>query len=180
MSSEIFSKSSCIRTTSLLSIAISVPLPTATPMSAVTRLTLSFIPSPHIITKPFSFNSLIFSAFSFGSTFAITCLMPIWFAIALAVFSLSPVSITTLVLCSCNFSTTSAAESFIMSFTPNKAINLNLFSSWMLSATNRILFPSFSNSSSSFIAALIFTLFSFINLLLPIKYLLLLYSALTP
>ena len=148
--------------------AISVPLPTETPISAFTKLMLSLMPSPHIMTNPFSFSFVISSAFCFGTTPAMTFSIPIVSPIAFAVFSLSPVSITGDMFCCFNLSITSFAFSFIISFTPIKAIKVCSF------ATNKILFPSFSNISSSlisfsFIVLSILTLFSNISFLFPIR-----------
>jgi len=153
---------SFISTTSAESIAISVPLDIDTPISAVTKLTLSFIPSPHIMTKPFCFSFLISSAFCFGNTFAITFSIPNCLAIAFAVFSLSPVSIITSIFLFLSFSTIFLLSSFIVSFTP---INAIIFWSF---ATYNMLFPSVTNSvsSSSFSICI---LFSFISFLFPIK-----------
>ena len=60
-----------------------------------------------------------------------------------AVFSLSPVSITTSIFCFLSFSITSTTLSFKTSFTPIRATILSFF------ATNSMLFPSFIKSSSS-------------------------------
>ena len=162
--SLIFEISSLIITTSLLSIAISVPVETETPISAVTKLTLSLIPSPHIITIPFSFNSFILFDFSSGVTFAITSSMPSSPAIIFAVSSLSPVIITTLIFLFFKSDITSFALSLMTSFTPIKAIKFSFLE------TNNILLPLFVNSSSSFSFSS-FMLLEVINFLLPIKYL---------
>ena len=91
LSSFIFSRSSFIITTCAESIAIYVPEDIETPISDVTKLTLSFIPSPHIITNLFSsFNFFIMLAFSEGTTLEITFVIPISFAIFSAVSLLSP------------------------------------------------------------------------------------------
>ena len=99
--------------------------------------------------------------------------MPISSAITFAVFSLSPVSITTFIFFSFNFFTTSFAFSLTTSFTPINAINDFSF------ATNNKLFPLL---LSSFSLSSFFKLipFSFINFLFPIKYVLPFIIAVTP
>ena len=82
-------------TTSALSTATSVPAPIAIPTSALTRAGASFMPSPTItVFLPDSFKSRIFFSFRSGRTPATTSSTPTSFATALAVISLSPVSIT--------------------------------------------------------------------------------------
>ena len=85
-----------IRTISAASMAMSVPAPIAIPMSALVRAGASLIPSPTIATLPLSLSFLITASFPSGRTPAITSSTPACLPIALAVLSLSPVSITTL------------------------------------------------------------------------------------
>ncbi|OLS14112.1 MAG: hypothetical protein RBG13Loki_2290 [Promethearchaeota archaeon CR_4] len=90
-------KSLRTRTISPVSIATSVPDPTAIPTLAWARAGASLMPSPTIATmSPRLWISLIFAAFSVGSTSAMTSGIPASRAIASAVFRLSPVSIMTL------------------------------------------------------------------------------------
>ena len=133
-----------------------------TPISDVTKLTLSFIPSPHIINIPFSFNFFMCSAFCFGVTSAITLSIPHSLATLLATFSLSPVSITTFIfLCFKRF-ITKLTFSFRVSFTPIKETKLPL------TLAKIKLFPFCTKYSSSELF-LIFTTFCSINFLLPIN-----------
>ena len=83
------------RTQSALSIATSVPLPMATPTSALLRATASFIPSPTIIVLASFFSFFTLSAFPSGRTLASTSSIPAFLAMASATLLLSPVSITT-------------------------------------------------------------------------------------
>ena len=75
--------------------ATSVPLPIATPTSALFNATASFIPSPTMIVLASFFSFFTLSAFPSGRTFASTSSIPAFFAMASATFSLSPVSMTT-------------------------------------------------------------------------------------
>ena len=105
-----------ISTISADSIAISCPAPIAIPTSAVVRAGASFIPSPIMATfLPCSCNSLIIVALSSGISCDLTCEMPSFFCIALAVFSLSPVSITVSMPAFLKPSIASALVSFILS-----------------------------------------------------------------
>ncbi len=107
-----------ISTISALSIATSVPAPTAMPTSAEASAGASLIPSPAIATLcPFAFNKDIFSSFCAGSTFAITSSIPVSILIALAVISLSPVSIITFIPIFLNSATASLLVSFTTSAT---------------------------------------------------------------
>ena len=84
-----------ISTTSAASMATSAPAPMAIPISALVSAGASLMPSPTIITFPFFCNSRITLSFPPGSTPAITSSTPAFNPTALAVRSLSPVSITT-------------------------------------------------------------------------------------
>ena len=84
-----------IRTISAASIATSVPAPMAIPVSALVNAGASLIPSPTIATLPCDFRLRITLSFPSGNTPAITSSTPACAPIARAVFSLSPVSITT-------------------------------------------------------------------------------------
>ena len=84
-----------ISTTSAASIATSAPAPMAMPISALVSAGASLTPSPTMMTFPFFFSSRITLSLPSGSTPAITSSTPAFAPIALAVRSLSPVSITT-------------------------------------------------------------------------------------
>ena len=84
-----------ISTTSAASIATSVPAPIAIPISAVVKAGASLIPSPTIITLPYFLSLRISFSFPSGRTPATTSSTPAIFPMALALFSLSPVIITT-------------------------------------------------------------------------------------
>ncbi len=89
-------KSPRINVTSAASMAISVPVPIATPTSAWTKAGASLIPSPTIpTTRPFPWSFLTTPAFSAGKTWAKTFFsgIPTSRATALAVNLLSPVTI---------------------------------------------------------------------------------------
>ena len=75
--------------------AMSVPAPMAIPISALVSAGASLIPSPTMATFPCSFKERITLSFPSGRTPAITSSTPAWAPMALAVCSLSPVSITT-------------------------------------------------------------------------------------
>ncbi|MNI52498.1 hypothetical protein D3C73_1072880 [compost metagenome] len=78
--------------------ATSVPEPIAIPISALAKAGASFIPSPTIATFKPLFCSLSTSCALFsGKTSAITVSIPTCFAIASAVFLLSPVNIATFI-----------------------------------------------------------------------------------
>ena len=78
------------------SMATSVPVPIATPTSACARAGASLTPSPTIATGlPVACRRRIWACFSSGRTSDRTRSMPSWRAMARAVASLSPVSITT-------------------------------------------------------------------------------------
>ncbi|MNY42825.1 hypothetical protein D3C86_1777500 [compost metagenome] len=79
-----------------LSMATSVPVPIAIPILAWANAGASFIPSPAIATiLPSACNFLISLSLSSGKHPALYDAKPNSSATALAVFSLSPVSITT-------------------------------------------------------------------------------------
>ncbi len=105
------------RTTSAASIAISAPAPIAIPTSASVSAGASLIPSPAIAVFPFDFKVAIVFAFPSGRTPAITFSMPAFFAIACAVFSLSPVIITGVTDIAFSCETACALSSFILSAT---------------------------------------------------------------
>ena len=106
-----------IRTTSAASMAISVPAPMAIPISALVRAGASLMPSPTIATFPFFFRERITLSFPSGSTPAMTSSTPAWAPIALAVRSLSPVSMTTWIPMFCSSLIASGLSSFITSAT---------------------------------------------------------------
>jgi hypothetical protein len=102
-----------------VSFATSVPEPIAIPRSDLANAGASLIPSPTIATDPF-FSSFDFSpditcSFSCGNTCAMTLSIPSLDATALAVISLSPVSITTSISIDLSESTACLALSFIVS-----------------------------------------------------------------
>ena len=82
-------------TMSAESMATSVPAPMAMPVSALVRAGASLMPSPTMATFPLSFSLRISASFPSGRTPAITRSTPACFPMALAVRSLSPVSMTT-------------------------------------------------------------------------------------
>ena len=111
-------KSLLIKTISADSIATSVPLPMAIPISAWAKAGASFIPSPTMATNLFSSWSFLTSLdLSCGKTSAKTLSIPTWEAIALAVFSLSPVIIATSIPISWSFLIALALFSFTISAT---------------------------------------------------------------
>ena len=81
---------------SAASTAISVPVDTDTPISALVSAGASFIPSPTIITLPCFWSFLITVSLPSGRTPAMTSSTPAVLPIAFAVRSLSPVSMITL------------------------------------------------------------------------------------
>ena len=91
-----------INTISAASIATSVPAPMAIPMSALVSAGASLMPSPTIATFPPDLSCLITSSLPSGKTPAITSSVPTCLLIALAVLSLSPVTITTFMSMFCN------------------------------------------------------------------------------
>ena len=89
-------RSPFIKTISADSIATSIPVPIPMPTSALARAGASFIPSPTMATiSPSSCNFATSLSLRSGNTPAIILVIPACFAIAAAVASLSPVSITT-------------------------------------------------------------------------------------
>ena len=112
-------------TTSAASIATSVPAPIAIPKSALVRAGASLMPSPTIATLPYFFSSFTFFSLPSGRTPATTSSMSAFFATAFAVFSLSPVSITTRTPIFLSSLTACLLSSFIMSATA--IIPRNLF-----------------------------------------------------
>ena len=115
----------------------------ARPISADVSAGASFIPSPTIITLPRDFNLSTSAAFPSGSTPATTSSTPACAPIALAVFSLSPVSMTTCMPISLSRLMASGLSVFITSAT---AIIPSTLSS---SAKNSAVFP-FEEKSSAF------------------------------
>ena len=112
-----------ISTTSAASIAISVPAPIAIPISARAKAGASFIPSPTIAVFESSDSFLTTASLPSGSTPAMTSSIPACFAIALAVRSLSPVSMTTLRPIPLSSATASWLSGFIVSATAIRPIN---------------------------------------------------------
>ena len=106
-----------INTTSAASIATSVPAPIAIPVSAPVSAGASLIPSPTIATLPCSFSLRIALALPSGKTPAITSSTPACAPMARAVFSLSPVIITTRIPILRSAATASAESSLIVSAT---------------------------------------------------------------
>ena len=101
-----------------LSIATSVPVPIAMPTSAAASAGASLMPSPAMATiRPCSRNSRTRSFLRCGSTPASTSSMPNLLATALAVRSLSPVSMMTLIPSSCRCLIASGVDSLIGSET---------------------------------------------------------------
>ena len=91
----IASRSEFIKTTSAASMAASAPLPMAAPTSAPASTGASLIPSPTNIALPFCSRICLRAAsLSSGSSLAYTVSMPVFSATALALASVSPVSIT--------------------------------------------------------------------------------------
>ena len=113
-----------IKTTSAASMAISAPAPIAIPTSAEVRAGASFMPSPTITTLPCFLRFLITLSLPSGRTPAMTSLMPALFAIAFAVFSLSPVSITVRMPISLSSAQAASLSSFITSQTAIKPKSL--------------------------------------------------------
>ena len=93
--------------------ATSVPAPMAIPVSARVSAGASLIPSPTMATLPHFCSSRITDSFPSGRTPAITLSTPAWLPMALAVLSLSPVSMTTSMPIFC-ISLTAWAESSLM------------------------------------------------------------------
>ena len=106
-----------ISTTSAASMAISVPAPMAMPISARVSAGASLIPSPTIATLPLRFKERITLSFPSGSTPAITSSTPACRPTALAVRSLSPVSITTWIPMFCSSFTARGLSSLMVSAT---------------------------------------------------------------
>src|SRR6266542_1794355 len=108
-----------IRVMSAASMATSVPVPMASPMSAWARAGASLMPSPTMPTRrPSPCSRRISSALRSGSTSARTRRMPTWRATAAAVRALSPVIITTLRPSRRNAATAAAESSLTVSATP--------------------------------------------------------------
>ena len=104
-------------TMSAASMAMSVPAPMAIPMSAEVRAGASLMPSPTMATLPFFFRRLMTASLPSGSTPAMTSSTPASAPMALAVRSLSPVSITTWMPMFCNSFTARGLSSLITSAT---------------------------------------------------------------
>ena len=116
----------------------------AIPISACVRAGASLIPSPTMATLPFSFNFRITASFPSGRTPAITSSTPASWPIAFAVFSLSPVSITTRSPIFCIWLTASALSSFIVSATaiiPSSVSSLAKYNGVFPSSANRFACP---------------------------------------
>ena len=122
--------------------AISVPAPIAIPISALVSAGASLIPSPTIATLPFFLKLRITLSLPSGKTSAITSFTPACAPIAFAVFSLSPVSITTCIPIFCNFLTACSLSSLIISATAITPSNC------LSNAKNNGVFPSFASSSA--------------------------------
>ena len=99
------------------------------------------IPSPTMATLPCFFSFLMTASLPSGSTPAMTSSTPACFPMALAVCSLSPVSITTLIPIFLSCLTASGLSSFIVSATAMIPQSLSS------AAKNRGVFPSFENST---------------------------------
>ena len=84
-----------ISTTSAASIATSAPAPMAMPTSAVVSAGASLMPSPTMAVLPSRHSRSITAALPSGRTPAMTSSTPAFLPMAAAVFSLSPVSMTT-------------------------------------------------------------------------------------
>ncbi|CDC69687.1 uncharacterized protein BN580_00588 [Candidatus Colimorpha enterica] len=97
--------------------AMSVPAPIAIPVSALVSAGASFIPSPTIAVLPSRQSFATSFSFPSGRTPAITSVIPTCFATAFAVFSLSPVSMTTRMPISRSCLTASGLSSLITSAT---------------------------------------------------------------
>ncbi len=150
-----------INTTSAASIAISVPAPIAIPISALVKAGASLIPSPTITTFPCFFRERMARSFPSGSTPAITSSTPARFAIAFAVRSLSPVSITTRIPICFNSSTAILLSSFKTSATA--MIPRNCPSC----AKNSGVFPSPASCMASFLLSLGTSIYCSINEAFP-------------
>ena len=132
-------KESLIKMMSLDSMATSLPPPIAIPISALMRAGASLTPSPTIATKPLcrclAFVSSTIFFFSSGFTSAMIFSMPTSFAIARALFSLSPVSMMTSIPRFLNSAIACFASSLISSLIAIKAKIILFF------AKNRTVLP---------------------------------------
>ena len=100
------------------------------------------IPSPTIATFPFFFNARMVLSFPSGKTPAMTSSTPACFPIALAVRSLSPVSMTTWIPMFCNSRIACGLSSLITSATATTPANFPSF------VKNNGVFPSSANASA--------------------------------
>ena len=155
-------KSLLIKTISADSIATSVPLPIAIPISAWAKAGASFIPSPTMATNlPSSWSFLTSLDLSCGKTSAKTLSIPTWDAIAWAVFLLSPVIMATSIPISWSFLIAFALFSFSISATaiiPAILLFIAIYIGVLPSQA------SLSDSMSKFSISI---LLSFINFILP-------------
>ena len=153
---------------------MSVPEPIAIPISALVSAGASFIPSPTIRTLPCFLSSATTFSLPSGITPAITSSTPASFPTALAVLSLSPVSITTLMPIFCNSLTACGLSSLITSAT---AIIPNSLSPFI---KNRGVLPSSESLSALLNISFEIPIIEEIYFLLPPIILLPLYSADNP
>ena len=124
--------------------ATSVPAPMAIPISALVNAGASLIPSPTIATLPYCCNFRITLSLPSGSTPAITSSTPACAPMALAVLSLSPVSITTRMPIFRSSLTACLLSSFMVSATAIIPANLPF------SEKNIGVFPCSANASDCF------------------------------
>ena len=150
-----------IRTTSAASIAMSVPAPIAIPISARVRAGASLIPSPTMATLPCSLRERITLSLPSGRTPAMTSSTPAWAPIALAVRSLSPVSMTTRIPIFCNSLIACGLSSLMTSATAMMPASLPL------RAKRRGVFPSSASFSAFWESAAGTLTWLLINFMLP-------------
>ena len=148
-------------TISAESIAISVPLPIAMPMSALVNAGASFIPSPTIATFSSCEISLTTFSLSSGRSSKNTSSTPTFFPIYFAVFSLSPVSITAFIPISCNSLIAFMLSSLKLSASPIAPMTLSSIAKNIGVLPSSASFSALLNISSGILA------FSSINPLLP-------------
>ena len=160
-------KSLCINTISADSIATSVPVPIAIPISAWASAGASLMPSPTIATFfPSAWSAATCSALSSGSTSLKTRSIPTCFAIASAVRLLSPVIITTSMPILCSSAIAAALLAFKVSATAMIPANCSSIAMYIG------VFPSEARRWDSSSKAEISILFVTISLRLPNKRLL--------
>ncbi|MNO84054.1 hypothetical protein D3C76_753840 [compost metagenome] len=123
MNAGILRRSSSIRATSAVSMAVSVPAAAmAKPISERARAGASLMPSPTMPTLcPLAYSASIACNLSLGNKSPLASSMPTWAAIAWAVWTLSPVSIRVLMPKSCSCWIASRLDSFTVSATANSA-----------------------------------------------------------